>query len=197
MASEPKRLQLKPESESGGSECLTLRLDKAAAKPFRKPLKVILGCLLGIVIGISVARQSSDPAGATDGSSPVGKYSSFMTDATYEGAYADFQKVFAHLDRSMPNLRMLPIPALNPSTDNPQDLQMVTPYGPCASVVGGANGGFFVTDDDGYRSAGSVSNTHYLDRASATKAAEAYCHRWFAAAQPAPNQLVWFKPDTE
>jgi len=195
MENEPKRLQLKPELEPEGSERLTPRVDKAAAKPIPLAKKVFLGCLVG-VIGIFLARQSSEPGGATDGSSPVGKYSSYMTDATYEGVYADFQKQLPDLARSSPNIRMITIPAVSPDADNPYDWQMVTPYGPCADVVAGVNRRYVVVLDEGYRSKGSVLNTLYSDRASATKVAEAYCHRWFATAQPAPNQLLWFKPDT-
>ena len=173
------------------------RAEKQKAKNIGSAVVVAGLCFAVIVIGILMEDSSSAPVSAPAGPSPVGKYSSYMTDATYEGAYAAFQQTLPKLDRSTPNLRELPTPALNPSADNPQDWQLVTPYGPCADVVGGANGGYFVDEVDGYRSTGSVLNTIYRDRDSATKVAEEYCHRWYAAAQPAANQLFWFEPDIE
>lgn len=199
------RTQVKPGPDPEDSRHLAVRVQKVetpkgSRRRLPQPLKVFIGCCFGAVIGVFVPWQLSKPVGslgATEGASPLGKYSTYMSDATYEGAYANFQQLLPKLDHSIPNLRVFPVTAFNPRPDNPQDSQMVSPYGPCASVVGGANGGYVVERDDGYRTVARVFDTIYSDRAAATKVAENYCHRWFASVQPAASQLFWFEPEPE
>lgn len=70
---------------------------------------------------------------------------------------------------------------------------MITPYGPCVSMISNTSlTGYVVV-----KSNSTEFLSYDASRASARKMAEEYCHKWYATAQPAANQLLWFKPDTE
>jgi hypothetical protein len=115
---------------------------------------------------------------------------------SYESDREQFQKALPTLDASKSNLRWYPIHG-----DNNEVLitELVTPYGPCASMGGSgtAYGVIAIQIDQKGQDLGS-----YPSRESAIAAAEDYCHKWYLGEQERPHTAgperpLWFSPDAE
>lgn len=122
-----------------------------------------------------------------------------------EAARLDFQKHLSTFTEPMPNLRWVPLPAINPHPDGQEDAMLVTPFGFCADLTGNAaaTGYAVVRFNQGLDAEpGKIQFVGGYDqtRSAATKAAERYCHDWYtveASKSQGSGRPMWFTPDME
>jgi hypothetical protein len=124
--------------------------------------------------------------------------------SSYETSRSDFRNQLSKLGKPMPNLRWFPQTAVQGAYPNQIDSLLVTPYGPCANLIG---------NDQGYGVVSMHINPYlppvaskivgnYPDQATATAAAESYCKEWYANERAAPQrpgqtEHMWFAPEEE
>jgi hypothetical protein len=121
-----------------------------------------------------------------------------------ESGRIDFQKSFATLDKTTPNLRWSD-DQIDASDDSQESATLVTPYGPCIDLVGNTTAGYSLLFVGNYYHDSHGKGTLlgvYQDGLTAIHAAEDDCHKWYIAERNKPPNLardshMWFSPEED
>jgi hypothetical protein len=145
--------------------------------------------------GTSTENSANDSTGTPKTAAQV------MLDG-YRDDLSRFQKQFPTLEKPIPNLRWFDDHV--EGADAQEDVELVTPFGPCILMIGNTPAGYslqfldspYIPNESG-RLLGS-----YPKRATAIQAAEEYCKQWYISesskpANAARDEHLWFTPDTQ
>lgn len=160
---------------------------------------------LGSSTGNGTPHEAKSEAGGAPKQEEVGANSSdAVTEIrkSYEAYKTDFNRKFSTFEKPLANLRWYPVELPNGS-DHQEMSDLVTPYGPCATVFGNTAYGYEVDAIDPYQPTGPPRLLGSRpSRASAVQTAEDYCQQWYVTestnpASPSRTRPLWFTPDPE
>jgi hypothetical protein len=168
---------------------------------------VVFGLLMGL---LGLGLMFFDNAPTTDTAKKpdsAGKTVAQLEADAYQQQLMKFQREFPKLKETMPNLRWFDDQVGGEGADAMESVDLVTPFGPCISMVGLAvnpKGYDLLFSEDMFdlKRPSKFIGSPSLNRADAVRTAEEYCHQWYVTesnnpASPARNRPLWFTPDLE